>query len=404
MRDSRSPVRAAFAGACLSSILLVACTAVDGTADDAPAAEAREGIVEHTIDESAAGEGDSSDAYIFARVSGMVTDGKGRLYVADSRTEDVRVFGADGRFLHRIGRKGQGPGEFDGPCCLALRDDDRTLWVRDGGNARYVAFSLADTGATYRSSVRMAHTDVNRWAPVSFDPAGNLIDIGTLARQSEAISRTPSLGRYHLDTAGRIVSVDTIPGPPEDSVPVHLVSGKAGQSRMTFYVYQPYGPSALVAHAPSGEWARAVSTRYSIAWYGRDGRVLRTLERSLQGPTLTARERDLAEESIQDDLKRTGLSRAEFPFDVPDRKPPLRNLVFDQEGRLWVQHSVPDGAPARADVYGPNGRMLFEVTWPVRTDLTGASRGDLVYAVQRDSLDTPSIVRMKLATRRAEQR
>ena len=384
--------------ALLFTIALGAC---DGGASPEPAtAESREAVVELAIREV-----EGRDEYTFGRVSGTAVDGTGRIYVADALAHEVRVFGRDGAFLYRIGRAGQGPGEFDGPCCLALRDDDRTLWVRDGGNARYVAFTLGDTEATYRTAIRMAHTDVNRWAPVGFDAAGNLIDIGTLARRGGEVSRTPSLARYHLDTAGGVVSVDTIPGPPEDSVPVHLVGRNDGpRSRITFFVYQPYGPSALVAHSPTGEWARAVSSRYSIAWYGKDGRVIRTLERPLEGPLLTARERAVGEESISRDMKRTGLARGEFPFDIPDRKTPLRNLAFDQEGRLWVQHSVSGGTPSRADVYAADGRLLYEVTWPPDTELTGAARGDRIHAVQRDSLDTPSIVRLKLTSASKDDR
>ena len=392
-----SALRPVIRSAALLTIVLGGCSG--GESDDPPTAESREGVVDLTIAEM-----EGRDEYTFARVSGVVADARGRIYVADSDADDIRVFGPDGTFLYRVGRKGQGPGDFDGPCCLALRDDDRTLWVRDGGNARYQAFSLTDTAATYRAAVRMAHTDVNRFAPLTFDEAGNLIDVGTMARQGGVISRTPGVARYHLDSAGAIVSVDTIPGPPEDSVPVHLVTGRAGPSRITFFVYQPYGPAALVSHSPGGDYARGINTRYSIAWYGTDGRVVRTLERALEGPALTAGERAIAEESIQNDLKRTGLARGEFPFGIPDRKPPLRTLLFDQDGRLWVQHSVTEGAPSRADVYGADGRLLYEVTWPARTDLAGASRGDLVYAVRRDSLDAPSIVRMKLVPRRAERR
>jgi hypothetical protein len=213
------------------------------------------------------------------------------------------------------------------------------------------------------------------------------------------------VARYHLDTTGRVVSIDTIPGPPEDSVPLHLVGRNDGQrSRITFYVYQPYGPSALVAHSPTGEWARGVSSRYSIAWYGKDGRLMRTLERPLDGPLLTPRERALGAESIQRDMKRTGLARGEFPFDVPDRKTPLRTLMFDQDGRLWVQHSVSGNAPSRADVYGVDGGYLYGVTWPQAIELTGASRGDRIYGIQRDSLDTPSIVRIKLTPPSGDKR
>ena len=382
-------------GILLSALTVSGCERSDGAgeATDDPSA-AREGVIDLTIREV-----EGRDEYTFGQVSGVVADRAGRVYVADASANDVRVFGPDGRFAYRIGRAGQGPGEFDGPCCLALRDDDRTLWVRDGGNARYMAFTVDDSGATYRRSLRMAHTDVNRWATLSFDAAGNLIDVGSVTRAADAVSRTPGVARYHLDSAARVVSVDTIPGPPEDSVPVHLVQRTVGQSRTTAFVYQPYGPSALVAHSPTGGWVRGVSSRYSLAWHGADGRVVRTIERAVDAPTLTAGERAIAEESIARDMKRTGLARGEFPFDIPDRKQPLRSLTFDQDGRLWVQLSVAEGAASRADVYGPDGTLLYEVTWPRRTELTGASTGDLVHAVQRDSLDTPSIVRMKLVPR-----
>src|SRR5688572_22228889 len=185
MSSCRSGAR--FAAVSVIALLLGpgGCRGDGAERDDPDAAESasREGVVDLTIAEV-----EGRDEYTFGRVSGVVADKAGRIYVADGSANEVRVFGADGRFVHRIGRAGQGPGEFDGPCCLALRDDDHTLWVRDGGNARYMAFTLGDTGATYRTAVRMAHTDVNRWAPVSFDAAGNLIDVGSAARMAGVIS------------------------------------------------------------------------------------------------------------------------------------------------------------------------------------------------------------------------
>jgi hypothetical protein len=352
--------------------------------------EAREAVVDLTL-----AEGEGADERTFGRVSGVVVDQRGRIYVADASANEVRVFAPDGRFLYRIGRQGQGPGEFDGPCCLALRDDDRTLWVRDGGNARYTTFNLGDSGAVYRSAIRMAHTDINRWAPVTFDQVGNLIDIGSLPMQPGAAG-TPRMGRFHIDSTGRVVRVDTIPNAPLDSVPVHLVPGASG---ITFYLSQPFGPFQVVAHSSNGEWARAVTSRYSVAWHGADGRVLRTIDRVLEGPPLTAAERGRAQESLDRDMKRTGLAPGALPYGIPDRKQPLRDLLFDQDGRLWVLLSVPEGTASRADVYDREGRLTYRVSWPPRTDLTaGATRADVIHAVQRDSLDRPAIVRMKLTT------
>jgi sugar lactone lactonase YvrE len=382
-------------------LAVVSCRAEDSSRE--PDADHRQGIVELAL-----GESDGPEEYTFARVSGLVADRRGRIYVADFSAHSVRVFDPGGRFLYRIGRKGQGPGEFSGPCCLALRDDDRTLWVRDGGNARYTSFTLGDTGAVYRSAIRMAHGDVNRFAPLGFDASGNLIDVGALPSSAAPGSRgTSRVGRFHVDSTGRVVGVDTVPEPPPDSAPVHVVRRTTGRGSVTlFFLYQPFGAFPLTAHSSAGEFAHAVSSRYSVAWRAPDGRLLRTLERGVEGPLLSQAERARGEEEIAQDLRRLSLGRGELPFDVPARKPPLRSLFFDQDGRLWLQHSVPDGAPPSADVYAADGRLLYRATWPRLTDLSnGAARGDVVYGVQRDSLDTPRIVRIRLtrATGGADQ-
>src|SRR5688572_29611828 len=56
---------------------------------------------------------DTEGANQFARITGVITDVEGNIYVADSRTFNIRVFDEGGRLLRTIGRKGGGPGEFE---------------------------------------------------------------------------------------------------------------------------------------------------------------------------------------------------------------------------------------------------------------------------------------------------
>ena len=339
------------------------------------------------------GRDDGPDALLFSRITGLTVDAGGRIFVADHESNEIRVFERDGRFVFRIGRRGQGPGELSGPCCLALRDEGRTLWVRDGGNARYESFAVNDTSADHRSFVRFAHTDVNRHAPLTFDAEGNIIDIGAGRRGSDG--RAPIV-RYHLDAAGRVIREDTLAQPPADSVPMHSVTRKVAGGEITMFVYPSYPPLALQAHAPNGEWAQAVSSRYSIGWFGGDGQLLRTIERQVDAPLLTAAERARSDSMMTATAKRLNVARGDIPFGVPNRKQPLRDLFFDLEGRLWVELFVAEGEPPAAHVYSPDGRLLFTARWPARTDLAGgAAGGDIAYGVQRDSLDTQRIVRLR---------
>jgi hypothetical protein len=58
--------------------------------------------------------GGEDDDIFFGRLSQIVTDDDGNLYVLDSQLSEVVVFTPDGEYLRTVGREGEGPGEFVG--------------------------------------------------------------------------------------------------------------------------------------------------------------------------------------------------------------------------------------------------------------------------------------------------
>jgi hypothetical protein len=337
------------------------------------------------------GSQDGSDVETFSGIAGLTLDSQGRIYVADTRGSEVRVFAPDGAFLFRIGRQGSGPGEFDGPCCLRF-DRAGRLWVRDGGNARYSVFSVPDTAAELLFTVRMAHGDANFWAPIHFDDAGRLIDVG----HRPAADRL-DLMHFHVDTTGMVADTLRIPAAPAESIGVRSVERNLPQGVTRRFFYPPFGPRELVAHGERGEYAKAISSQYHIAWYDPAGKLLRVIQREGQGGApVRDDERAEAEKRIERDAQRFGLSAAER-FSVPDRKQPLSNLVFDQAGRLWVLRSATRGAPRKADVWDRNGGLVFTAEWPADVDLSFNALIDdsVALAVSRDSLDVERVVRLR---------
>ncbi len=69
---------------------------------------------------------------------GLLSDGS--VAVIDRASEEVRVFGADGRHLVSMGRSGEGPGEFRSAWFLWVLPGD-TLWVGDYRPWRYNVFT-----------------------------------------------------------------------------------------------------------------------------------------------------------------------------------------------------------------------------------------------------------------------
>jgi hypothetical protein len=67
--------------------------------------------------------------YAFGQVRTFVVDEAGSIYVLDQQASHVKVFDATGKYIRTIGRRGQGPGEIDGPMTLSLNRTSGELAV-----------------------------------------------------------------------------------------------------------------------------------------------------------------------------------------------------------------------------------------------------------------------------------
>jgi hypothetical protein len=189
------------------------------------------------------GDDGGSDEYLFGSVIGVARDSLGRIFVADAQASEVRAFGPDGRFLFRVARKGAGPGEVETPCCLTL-DEAGRLWVRDGGNGRYQAYRLEADGAVYQYQIRFQHSDRNFWAPVTFDTAGRLVDVGHIPGASPWSSVE---ARFHVALDGTLYGQELVPEPAGDSIGVKIVERRTARGFARLYLYQPFGSGARPA-------------------------------------------------------------------------------------------------------------------------------------------------------------
>jgi len=327
------------------------------------------------------------DAYIFTDVRGLTTDSNGRILVADYAANEVRVFNSTGAHVHTIGRLGAGPGDLSHPCCIAFARDGN-LWVREQGNRRYSVFALGDSSARFLRSVpQLVSNPAGALDRVAWSNEGRLVDVGDL-----------SGGAYQRALMGADGSVqwDTIAPADPDSLSSKMIQRRLPDGSVGTSTYsQPFGPRALRAFGPSGEVAMAVSSRYAVTWKDLGGKTIALLRRNVVGPPLSDRERTSAKRTLESIAQRNGMNVSSLPFDVPGRKPPLRAIGFDLNGRLWIERSVPDGQNREADVYDRQGRFVAITSWPshVRLDLwTVRDRGAI--GIASDSLGTISIVKM----------
>lgn len=297
---------------------------------------------------------EGGDPYVFGRVTAVVTGADGRIYVADAQAAEIRVFSPAGEFLSRLGRDGEGPGEFRDVSGLGIAPDGG-IAALDGQLGRV---SLFRADGEFVRSFRLER-------PFMITTYGALV-------------RFDSLGRfYDRTTLSHAVAVDTLAivryspaGEVDDTVivaihePQRVFVRRGGVPVMSLGL--PFAAAPLATVGPDGSIYATRADAYEIARLGPGGDTLRVIRRAVTPPVVTAAERDSALREIRQRYREAaGAEPRELP-PIPDHKPAILALHVDDAGYLWVLGS-PEG-PAEAgvdwDVFDLEGRYLGPVPLP----------------------------------------
>ena len=105
---------------------------------------------------------------LFYMPSDIVFDSQGNMYILDTGNHRIQKFNPDGKFLASIGRKGQGPAEFQYPLSLDV-DSEGYLYVADSGNQR---IQVLKPDGTDHKTIQMIKADVG---PIKIAKSGDMI-------------------------------------------------------------------------------------------------------------------------------------------------------------------------------------------------------------------------------------
>ncbi len=153
----------------------------------------------------------------FTAIIAMEVDRAGRIFALERNPREVRVFEPNGSFLRRLGRVGEGPGEYREAFGLAW-DSLGRLMIVDHRNSRYTFFdtsgTLAGTSARGQMGIygyRWSGAVMRDGRVVEFafrmDPASGrmlLLVLGPDGRATDSLNlpRGPEGAFYRVETGG----------------------------------------------------------------------------------------------------------------------------------------------------------------------------------------------------------
>jgi DNA-binding beta-propeller fold protein YncE len=189
----------------------------------------------------------------FSRLSSVTVDPAGRqLYAVDiggvsSDQHVVRVFDAlSGAHLRDIGKRGSGPGEFNLPRDLAIGKDGR-LYVVDGGNFRVSIFDRDGRYLKSFGSVGKQYGQFARPKEVAVDRSGNVYVVDTAFGNFQIFGPEGDLLLFVGDRSER-------DGPAKYMLPSGIAVDEDGRVFMVdqwFRKIEVYRPAGLAADAGS---------------------------------------------------------------------------------------------------------------------------------------------------------
>ena len=337
---------------------------VDGVKTVLNPAFPKEGIIRYALEDdlTIGGEAGGADS-VLNRPQDLEVDPRGNIYVLDWGDVDIKVFAPDGGLLRKIGKKGQGPGEFDTPAQFTLSADGR-IFLLSGRQHQMVTL---DGAGKYLSSFKVEgfcdRLGVDRQNGVYYSQM--LIPETGGGEEFKLIQNR--MGLFKTDELGK---VKTRLGEYPNGTMLRKIQKDMMTSQSS---RESYLTSWLVG--PDDRVYIGYNKDYRLDVYDADWKLLFRFGREF-----------------------TPVKHPEYKADGPHPEfyPAFSDWrkFFDEQGNLWLEQYVEEGVKDHVfDVFSPEGIYLKQVRAPETFFLV---RGDLVYSIIRQEDEYLVVKRFKM--------
>lgn len=292
----------------------------------------RDGTTEVTLESSLIiGEQTDNENPIFNRISDVVVDEAGRIYVLDSGDVKVKVFSSSGEPLLTFGSPGQGPGDFGTATSFALSPLGNIL-INDVEIRRIEVFSGKGL------YLREWKTDGPVFL-IGIDQTG-ILYMTRSTRWDRETGREERAFECYKDNGSflnRITSIEALTG---------TRSFYRGRSGFTRTGYEHGAINYILGEG--GLLYLGCSSDYFFSVYEANGKLIRKFGRHFKPiPVRT-----------EDTTRIFGKLAPDFESLMPKTKPPFQSSsssLLEENGRLWVPTFERESDGLTYDVFGRDG-------------------------------------------------
>lgn len=325
---------------------------------------------------------EEDDNYMFFGKISIALDTEGNIFVLDRGNRRIQKFDKEGNYLQTIGRKGQGPGEFENPFKFFIDSKDH-LYVYDTRR-----FQIFNNRGEFLESIRPRTGIFDFFV----NPEGNIF----------AYSGLPAEGGnkravVKIDSEGKLV--ETIAEYPD----VEMIVRKSGDETYTFGFHHEYNFKICFSAISEQTFCYAHSSEYKVFIMDSKGNILHILQKNESPQTISRKEKNFMIDQMKKRLEERGRSLPkgdlEEGYQFPSHRPFFDKIIADDKQRLYVNKlkSVLDkdkGKEFEIDIFSKDGLYLYKTKLPYIPHII--KNGDIFEVMINEDTGEIKIIRYKV--------
>jgi len=309
-------------------------------------------------EELSIGEVGGREEYMFSEIGTLAVDDEERIYVSDRKETYIKVFNQDGVYLMTIGRKGQGPGEFERISGMQITHQ-KELLVFDM-SMRRLSFFTADGKLIETLSISEL-----RPFELNVDSRRNFI-IQSVALDLLTNQSISELKIYDAE----LNLLKTIASPSPSNL------------------FNPFDPFFIWKLAKNDNIVYGYNEAYELQILDSGGKLIRKIVKEYDHVKITKEEKQEAEKTYSPPNK----------IDYPPFRPAYQYFTLDNEGRIYVQtfEKIENGNGYYHDIFDPEGRYIAKIPLEFQPQ---ALKKTKLYTVEEDEDGYQYVKRYKVTWR-----
>ena len=304
---------------------------------------------------------EEDENYMFYRASLGEIDSDGNILVLDRGDIRIKKYDKNGKFMHSIGRQGQGPGEFERPSTLYLDSDDN-IYVVDSGRKVHIF----NKNGEFKNSITLTRSITRGFG---------------IIKQGSLIAQTLSRGKSKSDMFMDFDSFFNIDLISQEGITIKTVASFRWETPAMIKIGRGFtGPNnyctPILCLCPINEDLAiyGYSSDYSLFAINSKGETVYIVKKDEPPQPVTKAEKNkvidrrMKRQKENERMPKISRSKWASALKFPKHKPFYRTIIKDDKDRIYVRRfefPFDRSDIADFDMFNKEGYFLYKVKIPI---------------------------------------